>query len=211
MAKKWNVYFFRTDFEPSKEMKLAFELMIKRQYQPEWLNFTQLKNKTLSNSELIIMEKFNGTAFEYFQSKKARILGPYTVNYCNENVCLKPKVNLPMRFTPIYSQCMRGLFIASSNLNKSTKKDLEIKVTMMSGIFQDQLYKNTAILVTNSVLTEKSLYARKNKIPILSVAWVENCWLKYQLDYQQANEKKIITKYCLPLFFNLNFSISGVC
>ncbi|XP_046910043.2 uncharacterized protein LOC124491449 [Dermatophagoides farinae] len=184
----------------------------KRKFKPRWISFEMMKSTSnrLPYVEIIIVtDRFDDEVLNFFHDK-CRIVGPLIITYCDNDICPCPQSSIPQRTWPIYSQCMRGLEVTTSDIPTTKRQFIENRVKLMSGHYHENLHINTSVLVSDSVLTRKARAAAENHIPIVTVDWIESCWIKYQHEYKQANEDSIISKYRLPIFHGLNIVLSGL-
>ncbi|OTF82829.1 hypothetical protein BLA29_000303 [Euroglyphus maynei] len=185
----------------------------RRRLKARWVNIEKMKlisnSLSLNSAIFIVTDRFDKEIIEYFQDK-FRIIGPLVITYCDEDICQSPEQTLPKRIWPIFSQCMRGMEVTTSNLTADRKKLVENRVRMMSGNYYENYHGITNVIVSDSVLTRKTRAAAENKIPIVTFEWIESCWTKYQYEHRRADEEAILAKYKLPIFFGLNVVLSGV-
>ncbi|KAH9510571.1 DNA topoisomerase 2-binding protein 1 [Dermatophagoides farinae] len=199
---------------PPDIMQKAFISIEKRKFKPRWVSFEMLKSTSnrvsLPYVEIIIVtDRFDDDVLNSFHDK-CRIVGPLIITYCDNDICPCPQSSIPQRTLPIYSQCMRGLEVTTSDIPTTKRQFIENRVKLMSGYYHENLHINTSVLVSDSVLTRKARAAAENHIPIVSIDWIESCWIKYQHEHKQANEDSIISKYRLPIFHALNIVLSDI-
>nr|XP_027202237.1 uncharacterized protein LOC113796211 [Dermatophagoides pteronyssinus] len=185
----------------------------KRKLRPRWISFEKMKSIASSLSYFavifIVTDRFDNEIIECFNDK-FRIIGPLVITYCDNDICKCPHSALPKRTWPIFSQCMRGLEITTSNLSQKKRDLVKNRVQLMSGNYYENLCRQTNVVVSDSVLTRKARAAAENHITMVSFDWIESCWTKYQYEHRKADEESIVNQYRLPLFYGLNITSSGI-
>lgn len=199
----------------SPMMLKAFQSMRYRKCSPIWTADAKIENvvKDLGDDEAIFVidrEHFDKPAFNFLLENACRIISPYVVKFCDEDVAQQPFASIPKREHPILSQCMRKLVISCTNLSTTVKKEVERKIRLMCGFYESGLNGSTTFLVSDCVLTKKYQAAVQLKIPVMRLEWVEACWDKHQYDFQRADSPELVAKYTLPIFHGLTISVSQV-
>ena len=198
----------------SEPMKDAYKIFRSQKFETKFFLAKKIIDKKLFNNNtgqehrLFVLDSFSDSIYEYLKRGGARIVSPYVVKYTLKKTAIFQ--NIPKRPFPIYSQCMRGLVITSTNFSGDVKRNIEDKVAQMCGTYVSSLNGNVKYLISNSVLTQKYRVAAMIKIPVMKVEWVEECWNNYQYEIMPATSSKIISKFSLPIFHDLTITVSQV-
>ena len=196
-----------------KSMQSAFTAMKTYKFVPNWIKEEEvLENEWSQNPDnlLFILDSFDDRVFDYLWSKKLRIISSLTVLYCYSKECPKPFRSIPVKTFPVFSQCMRRLFISLSGFEGQTKQEMIKRITRMCGNFCKDFTKNVTHLVTDSVRTKKYKVANEKKVTVLSPLWVEECWTTHQHSLMSAADPTIVDKYRLKIFHKLLITVSQV-
>jgi len=156
------------------------------------------------------MKSFCGELFKYLIERKARIVGPLSLLYCSSIDCQNRFETIPLKWCPIFSQCMRRLVVSITNFDEEKKIDLINKVNRMCATFSKNLTTKVTHLVSDSVTTKKYKVASSLGMTVVTSKWIDLCWDKYQYELCDANDPSIIDQFRTPIFKNLVICVSQV-
>ena len=196
-----------------KSMQTVFTSMKSYKFSPNWIKEEEVLENEWSespNNLLFILDSFDGKVFDYLSSKKLRIISPLTVLFCYSKGCPKPFASIPVKPFPVFSQCMRKLFVSISGFDGQKKEEMITKITRMCGNFCKDLTKTVTHLVTDSVRTKKYKVAKEKGLAVLSPLWIEECWTDHQHHLIRGGGKQIVDKYSLKIFNKLLITVSQV-
>ncbi|XP_054159349.1 DNA topoisomerase 2-binding protein 1-A-like [Oppia nitens] len=197
-----------------QSMQSAFTAMKAHKFDANWIKVEEVMFMKELRSRLIdslfIFDTFDGKAYEYLRSIDARICGPLTILYCYSNECPQRFKTIPEKPHPVFSQCMRKLFVSLSGFDGQRKKDLVNKVERMCANYCKDFTKRVTHLVTDSVRSRKYRVAKQCGAIVVSSHWVDDCWNIYQHKFSNAAEKDITDKYSLKMFNKLMITVSQV-
>lgn len=196
-----------------KSMQTAFTSMKFYKFSPNWIKEEEVLEKDWSDTPddyLFILDSFDGKVFDFLWSKKLRIISPLTVRYCYSKECLKPFKTIPVKPFPVFSQCMRKMFVSISGFDGQKKQEMIAKIIRMCGNFCKDFTKNVTHLVTDSVRTKKYKVANARKVCVLSPLWIDNCWTESQHNLLGADDPTIVEKFRLKAFNKLLITVSQV-
>lgn len=77
----------------------------------------------------------------------------------------------------------------------------------MNGTISPSLTKAVTHVVTASALSEKSILAQKDKIPLMTPDWVRAIWQDNQEGLVDATDSRYV-KYTCPVFYNIKICMS---
>ncbi|KAI2811871.1 DNA topoisomerase 2-binding protein 1 [Blomia tropicalis] len=198
-----DIYFVVDDVnQNSVIMRKAFSMFQKQKYSVKWILAEAIDEFPIEGVQLFVLENFNNKAYDLLRSHDVRIISPYVVLYCDADSTPEPFDFIPQRKFPILSQCMRRLYVTATNLSQVVKKEVEERVSQMSGFYSTCLTRETNFLISDSVLTPKYHAANQLKIPVLKQEWITKCWDNFQFQFRRANEPDIIEQFRLPIFFD---------
>lgn len=208
----FRITFVRLQDETRQQLKLmngVYTLMIKNGYDDfvNWMDEAKLLKQQWNAQDIFIFSKFEGEAFNLLKNAEHRVITPYVIMYCQANFIDRPFCNIPKRNFPIFSQCMRGLFVSTSNLSKTKKKEIADMVSRMSGHYTKDLINARSFLVTDSVLTAKYHLAKQMSIRIVKPDWVYHCDENYQQQIKRADDPEIVKKHEVPIFYGLTICV----
>ncbi|CAG2106268.1 unnamed protein product [Medioppia subpectinata] len=196
-----------------KAMQMAFTSMKTYKFDANWIKEEEVVLNPWANGFrncLFISDSFDGKAFEYLRSKKARIISPLVILYCYSSECLNRFKSIPDKPYPLFSQCMRKLFVSISGFEGHRKRELIGRIEKMGGNYSRDYTKRVSHLVSDSVRTKKYRVAKQCGSAVVSSHWVDDCWNIYQHNYSGAGEEPIVDKYRLKLFNKLLITVSQV-
>jgi hypothetical protein len=103
----------------------------------------------------------------------------------------------PSRYVPIFSRALEGQTVCTSHLNGALRKNIRTMVLLSNGQYQSTLDDNTTLLITKRIAGEKYLDAARRGIPIVTPAWIRDCFRQSKMLEPQD--------YLVPCFTQLTF------
>uniref|UniRef100_A0A0D9XPZ4 BRCT domain-containing protein n=1 Tax=Leersia perrieri TaxID=77586 RepID=A0A0D9XPZ4_9ORYZ len=95
---------------------------------------------------------------------------------------------------------MDGVKILCSGFEKDEKAKIEQLVAAMGGILQTKAYMDANFVIAKDVLAAKYKLAVNNLKPIVSMNWLEQCWIEHRVVPHES--------YRIPPFSGLNICIT---
>lgn len=194
----------------SSLMKEAYQSLKRRKLSPSWIDESKVFLEAFNTNDLFVIESFNGDAYMHLKKHNHRIISPFVIMYCDSESTRNPFSQIPKRNFPIFSQCMRGISVTSSNFSTEKKKLIEDKVFQMGGSYDSHLHRDINFVVSDSVVTTKYKACIKLSIKVMKIDWVFACWDRFQYEFERANASHIVSQYQLPIFHGLTITISQV-
>ena len=161
-------------------------------------------NVILISDSIYVVEEFKGTIFDHLMKIKALVVGHLCILKTTFNGSVID--SLPSNLTsdnPVFSKCMYGMKVCTTNMEKKDKDVLEKLIKRMSGQYTNHFSNSVTHLITNKIGTSKYYAAGKHKIPIMKPDWVYQCWQRHQFGLAHAQNKKLIDNYKLSVFQGL--------
>ena len=130
--------------------------------------------------------------------------------YIISDVCLKEMVTLHVPEFPLKDEnrqrisiCFGPLWVSSVGFhNVNDVVEINKKVLLLGGIFSRGFDENVSILISKTNLSYKTIQARKHKVPVVTIDWLEFCFKNLQ--------RAPLNNYLLKPFFGLTFTSSDL-
>ncbi|CAG2163077.1 unnamed protein product [Oppiella nova] len=196
-----------------KTMQMAFTAMKSHKFDTNWINEDEVVSNEWSHGfrrSLFILDSFDGRAYEFLRSRSARVVGPLSILFCYSHECVQRFKNIPEKPFPLFSQCMRKLFVSISGFDGQRKRELIARIERMCGHYSKDYTRRVTHLVTDSVRTKKYRVAKQCGSAVMSSHWVDDCWNIHQHDLMSAADPDIVGKYKLKIFNKLLITVSQV-
>lgn len=164
----------------------------------------QLNTDELHSRTVFIVEKFEGSSFEFLINSKATVLGPRVLI-----TMLMNDVPLPVGPKPVFTFAMKDMVVTASSLTPTKKKDIERKVKFLGGVYFQELNDSVTHLISNSVFSLKYETAALKKLPIMDQEWIEDVWTHNQEHDVLANDK-LFDHHKLKIFHKLSITSTNL-
>ncbi|ODM88944.1 DNA topoisomerase 2-binding protein 1-B, partial [Orchesella cincta] len=110
---------------------------------------------------------------------------------------------------PTYALAMRKMIISLSGFSRELKSELEERIRLMNGTISPSLTKSVTHVVTANAITNKSMEASREQIPIMIAEWVKKVWKDNQSRPVQASDPRYANCFC-PLFYKVKVCLSQI-
>jgi hypothetical protein len=125
--------------------------------------------------------------------------------------CVKYRVGLPHRKSPVLTCQLRGKLICFSSLNKEKRRELSVLADCMGASVSPGLSLDVTHLVAENLDSDKCRFAVKHaqsgqsSVRIVETRWLEECWSSRQ--QETPNELSYLLP--MPIFCNKRMSCTG--
>lgn len=79
------------------------------------------------------------------------------------------------------SNCFQGQHIATTSIVQEELSQLISIISDLGGIYRKEITQDLSVLIASNLNTDKARLASKQKIPIVTVNWIIDCWHQHRL------------------------------
>ncbi|XP_044736060.1 DNA topoisomerase 2-binding protein 1 isoform X2 [Chrysoperla carnea] len=185
-------------------MKGTFDLCRSHVKKCSWIREQNWKQISKTKQDVVVFQEFEGDVFKTLVEEKCLILG-----YRCLKTCLLEKIPIPNCPTPVYTISMTNMIVCCSGIPPAEKKNLQLKIGYMGGLYSPSFTKQTTHLVTDCVNSVKYAWAVELKIPVYLSSWVDAVW-EENLSNTMFADDPIFDKHKCPPFYKLNVTSTGL-
>ncbi|XP_057320530.1 DNA topoisomerase 2-binding protein 1-A isoform X3 [Microplitis mediator] len=203
-----NIYFVifskhKSEQNCSDDMWDAFNKCQDNDLLPRWITEDECKIMKPTKTDIFVLENFSGDILKHLQ-QFSRIVGPPCLLRCF--LTCEP---IPEGTSPIYTTSMQGLGITASGFPADIKKDIQMYVEYMGGVYYKDLRGCVTHLVAQSATSTKFEIACSTNIPVYTYDWIKKVWQENLKTFISATDSRF-DRYKCPVFLNIVVTASNI-
>jgi len=188
----------------TKNLFLAYKCSKENGLNVVWIPEKNCLGLKPCKENVFVLAEFGSPLFDHLQSFECTVVGPQCLldSLKNRN---------PIIANAVFNLAMKGITATTTGFSIREKKDIEMKIQFMGGIYSSELTASTTHLIAKSAadFSLKFKAARSRRIPIMIVKWIIAVWDARMQENIHGNDPEFASYVC-PVFQGFVMCVSQI-